>query len=449
MIYYPLCPTIRGQGVCSVLSLTVPIPFRVTREDTCPGQQRQYRVCQSGTCPADTVPFRNVQCALYNYRPIPGTQERNHWVPFYGAPNACDLNCLAVGRNFYYNFGRVLDGTKCGLDTAGTCINGHCLSAGCDGILGSDACGKCGGGNDSCILIKRVFREPFPSAGFFGYKNVTSIPAGAMQIKVTDRSHNFLALMNSSRRYVINGDWSVSWPGVFKVAGTEVHYSRTADSHESLEAAGPTDEDLHILVLFQEQNPGIEYEFWLPKEIYHNVQEDSSALRQQQPREGSLDFWVHTTPPSNQKKNTSRASLGIPQRNEDPITHRTGGCRKCKKLKGKSQRIKHYCQSDFVIRAKILGRRLLGKETRYDIQVKHAYKNQYPIVHREYIWVSNTCDCPLLQDRREYLMMATRHVNYEHTLNRILLSAESYVKPWSPREDHQLRDVNGLCATSP
>lgn len=101
--------------------------------------------------------------------------------------------------------------------------------------------------------------------------------------------------------------------------------------------------------------------------------------------------------------------------------------------------------SFIVFRARILEKRYIGQETRYDVQVKHTYRNHFPIVHREFVWVSNTCDCPLLTEQREYVLMARRHVNYEHTFNRILLQRGSYVRPWSPREDLQLRDVPKHC----
>lgn len=50
---------------------------------------------------------------------------------------------------------------------------GRCLSAGCDGLLGSgtleDRCGLCGGANDSCLFVQRVFRDagdcPIPPHG--------------------------------------------------------------------------------------------------------------------------------------------------------------------------------------------------------------------------------------------------------------------------------------------
>lgn len=41
--------------------------------------------------------------------------------------NPCELNCLALGHNFYYNFGRVLDGTACDKVPGAVCVNGRCL----------------------------------------------------------------------------------------------------------------------------------------------------------------------------------------------------------------------------------------------------------------------------------------------------------------------------------
>ncbi|XP_053143814.1 ADAMTS-like protein 5 [Hemicordylus capensis] len=436
--------------------------IRFPEEEMCRGKPRQYRVCELDDCPAGSTPFRAIQCSLYDGKPILESQTPYQWVPFHGAPNLCDLNCLAVGHNFYYTFGRVLDGTRCSPESRDLCINGRCLKAGCDRILGSDAqadaCGVCNGQNKSCIFIQQVFRGASPSSGFFGYKNVTRIPAGARHIKVTDRSRNYLALMNANQRYVINGDWAIDWPGEYEVAGTKVRYTRTADMHESFEAVGPTQEDLLVMVLFQEHNPGIEYQFWLPREQFRHIQSDASPLRQPQTRE------VEGDPPRGEPRpllqatavphfqNARAAARKTPQVWPTPPPARAptqpGRCGKCDTPKGKSQRIHHYCQSDFVFRARILTKRYIGLETRYDVQVKHTYRNRFPIVHREYVWVSNTCDCPLLAEQREYVLMARRHVNYEHTLNRILLQHGSYAHPWSPREDMLLREVPKRCPHS-
>ncbi|XP_064493184.1 ADAMTS-like protein 5 isoform X6 [Pseudopipra pipra] len=222
---------------------------RTPGEEPCTGDPRQYRLCQLQGCPSGSVPFRAMQCSLYDNKPVLGTSARYRWVPFHGAPNLCDLNCLAEGHNFYYSFGRVLDGTRCGPGSPDLCVGGRCLSVGCDGILGSgprpDACGHCDSG--SCVFVHRLFQGSDPSSGYFGYMNVTKIPAGATHIKVTDKSRNYLALMTSDGRYVLNGDWAIAWPGPYEAAGTRLTYTRAPDGTESLEAPGPTDQDLHVM----------------------------------------------------------------------------------------------------------------------------------------------------------------------------------------------------------
>lgn len=54
--------------------------------------------------------------------------------------------------------------------------------------------------------------------------------------------------MTSDGRYVLNGDWSIAWPGPYEVAGTRLRYARDPDGTESLEGPGPTDQDLHVMV---------------------------------------------------------------------------------------------------------------------------------------------------------------------------------------------------------
>ncbi|XP_068276994.1 ADAMTS-like protein 5 isoform X3 [Nyctibius grandis] len=340
------CSSSCGDGV----ALRTRRCLRSTEEEPCTGDPRQYRLCQLQGCPGGAVPFRAMQCSLYDNKPVLGAPARYRWVPFHGAPNVCDLNCLAVGHNFYYSFGRVLDGTRCGPGSPDLCVGGRCLSVGCDGILGSgarpDACGQCGGGHDTCLFVHRLFQGADPSSGYFGYMNVTKIPAGATHIKVTDKSRNYLALMTSDGRYVLNGDWSIAWPGPYEAAGTRLRYARAPDGTESLEAPGPTDEDLHVLVLLQEPNPGIEYEFWLPRGHPQPGRGHASPLRQPQPRGAG-------SPPP-QEPPVTPAPSPPPHRGfatepppRSPTGAAAGRCGRCRPAKGRSQRVRHFCQSDF------------------------------------------------------------------------------------------------------
>ncbi|KAK7808914.1 hypothetical protein U0070_005321, partial [Myodes glareolus] len=49
--------------------------------------------------------------------------------------------------------------------------------------------------------------------------------------------------------YYINGAWTIDWPRKFDVSGTAFHYKRPTDEPESLEALGPTSENLIVMVM--------------------------------------------------------------------------------------------------------------------------------------------------------------------------------------------------------
>lgn len=98
-----------------------------------------------------------------------------------------------------------------------------------------------------------------------------------------------------------------------------------------------------------------------------------------------------------------------------------------------------------VFRVKVLEKLYRGEETRYDVQIIHTYRNRYRVEHREFLWAPNRCDCPLLEEGHQYVLMLRRHINYERTLNRILLEEDSYAQPFRVREDSLLRPLEELC----
>ncbi|XP_036090102.1 ADAMTS-like protein 5 isoform X6 [Rousettus aegyptiacus] len=443
------CSSSCGRG----LSVRSRRCIRFPGEELCWGDPHEYRLCQLPDCPPGAMPFRDLQCALYNGHPVPSPQKTYQWVPFYGAPNQCDLNCLAVGHAFYHSFGRVLDGTPCSQGGQGLCVAGRCLNAGCDGLMGSDAredhCGRCGGANDSCLLVQRVFRD---AGTFAGYWNVTLIPKGARHIRAAHRSRNHLALMAGDGHYVLNGNWAVSPPGTYEAAGTHVVYTRAAGAEETLRAAGPTSQDLLLQVLLQEPNPGIEFEFWLPRERYGPFQEQTQALawslRQPQPRE------VEPQPPETAaapapdpprtptptpgeaevpRVGTSKEVRPVPDCTPHPTP--TDPCPPCLDTRGRAHRLLHYCGSDFVFRARVLGRLRQAQETRYEVRVQLVYKNRSPLQALEYMWAPGRCPCPPLALHREYLLAAQRIVSPDGTQDRLLLPHAGYARPWSPAED--------------
>ncbi|XP_045888292.1 ADAMTS-like protein 5 [Micropterus dolomieu] len=452
----------------------------------CAGDPRQYKICNTKGCPASSEDFREMQCAAYNDRPlVAGNSFR--WTTFHGGSNPCELSCLALGHNFYYNFGRVLDGTACDTEPGAVCVNGRCLKPGCDSILGSkqqeDACMVCGGQNTTCLHHKNVYQSNgLEAGGPFGYNEVAMIPAGATHIRVTDNSRNYLALQNGRSQFLINGNWKISIPGEYNVAGTKLLYRRSADTWESFEVPGPTQEDLHLMVLATDRNPGIEYEYWLPPDQYALHHGRRSPLRQAHHTANYLP-WVQPATATTFTATTTRAPpvttrphwflrpVKPPRQSSHHNRHRSPhqpilprlereenhrnllpqpspgrNCGKCRRVKGRRERQRQYCQKDFVFRGKVLGKLYRGEETRYDVQIIHTYRNSFRLEHREFLWVPNVCDCPHLEEGKQYILMVRRHINYEHTLNRILMEEESYVVPYRPREDELLRPLERLCS---
>ncbi|KAK3550489.1 hypothetical protein QTP86_030723 [Hemibagrus guttatus] len=233
----------------------------------CLGERKRYRSCSTDPCPAGAQDFREKQCADFDSMPFRG--KYYGWKPYTGGGvKPCALNCLAEGYNFYTERSpAVIDGTRCHADSLDICINGECKHVGCDNILGSDArediCRVCGGDGSTCETIKGLFNDSLPRGG---YMEVVQIPKGSVHIEVREvaMSKNYIALKSEGNDYYINGAWTIDWPRKFDIAGTAFHYKRPTDEVESLEALGATTENLVIMVLLQEQNPGIRYKFNVP-----------------------------------------------------------------------------------------------------------------------------------------------------------------------------------------
>uniref|UniRef100_A0A4W4GQF2 ADAMTS like 5 n=1 Tax=Electrophorus electricus TaxID=8005 RepID=A0A4W4GQF2_ELEEL len=362
-------------------------------------------------CPAGSVDFRELQCKAFDDRPVvAGIMYR--WTTFHRGSDPCELSCLALGHNFYYNFGRVLDGTPCVADPGAVCVNGKCLKPGCDLIFGSqqqeDACMVCGGQNTTCLHHRKRCNHCV-----FGFKCfIFCLPA----------------LQNGRSQYVINGHWRISVPGVYDVAGTKLLYRRSADTWESFDLPGPTQEDLHVMVLSTDRNSGIEYEYWLPPDRYALYHGKKSPLWQPY----HTNF-LPTAPPTTTTSTTPNLWIIL------IICLITF-------LLNHSYYLLNYFFAESVFRAKILQKVYVGEETRYDVQIIHTYRNRFRLEHREYLWAPNRCDCPLLEEGHQYILMVRRHINYEHTLNRILLEEDTYAQSYRPREDDLLRPLEELCS---
>ncbi|XP_034030554.1 ADAMTS-like protein 4 isoform X2 [Thalassophryne amazonica] len=244
----------------------------------CSGLEKGFRRCFSQQCGGSTSDSRAEQCAAFNTQEFMG--RLYNWEPFneVGLDKQCELTCRPVGYRFYVRQAeRVRDGTPCfNISTNDVCVEGHCLSEGCDGVLGSgsviDKCGVCDGRDSSCRKVVGSFQN---STVPLGYHRILDIPSGATFINITERraSPNYLAMRSGTGASVVNGRWAVDPPGEYHAGGTTFTYKRPRaqaegeeNKGESLSAPGPTTTQLQLYIIFHQQNPGIDYEFYIPVE---------------------------------------------------------------------------------------------------------------------------------------------------------------------------------------
>uniref|UniRef100_A0A3Q3H211 Papilin a, proteoglycan-like sulfated glycoprotein n=1 Tax=Labrus bergylta TaxID=56723 RepID=A0A3Q3H211_9LABR len=198
----------------------------------------------SQDCPEGSRDFREEQCSQFDGTDFQG--KRYKWLPYYGAENPCELNCMPRGENFFYRHrSAVVDGTPCHPGRKDVCVDGVCKRLGCDNMLESpqqeDPCLQCGGNGQSCHRVQN----------------------NTLCFNLSARA----AIKNLRGEYYLNGHWVIEFSRATPIAGTVLYYQRGAEGDnvpETIIGRGPTTEPLVVELISQEPNQGVEYEFYLP-----------------------------------------------------------------------------------------------------------------------------------------------------------------------------------------
>uniref|UniRef100_A0A7N8Y400 ADAM metallopeptidase with thrombospondin type 1 motif, 18 n=1 Tax=Mastacembelus armatus TaxID=205130 RepID=A0A7N8Y400_9TELE len=235
----------------------------------CSGSSRLNQLCNTRSCPHNTVDFRAQQCAEYNSKPFRGWYYKWKAYTKVDDEDICKLYCIAEDFDFFFAMSsKVKDGTSCSDHKGDVCIDGVCEEVGCDQILGSkaslDACGVCKGDNSTCKFFKGQYTLQHRANEYY---SMVTVPAGARSIHIQEMevSTSYLAVRSLKRKYYLTRDWTVDWPGKFHFGGTVFDYQRSFNKPESLYAAGPTNETLVFEILLQGKNPGVVWEYTLPR----------------------------------------------------------------------------------------------------------------------------------------------------------------------------------------
>ncbi|MBN3315903.1 ATS8 metalloproteinase, partial [Atractosteus spatula] len=249
----------------------------------CEGQRVKYQSCHIQPCEDNNgKSFREEQCEKYNsfnYVDIHGNVKQ--WIPKYAGVSPrdrCKLFCRARGSSEFKVFeAKVIDGTPCGPDTTSICVQGQCIKAGCDQVIGSnkklDKCGICGGNGSSCRKITGSLNK-----AVYGYNDIVTIPAGATNIDVKQRSHrgikhdgNYLAVRAEEGEYILNGNFSVSTVEQdIPVSGAVLRYSGSSTTLERLQSFHRLREPITVQLLAtagEVSPPKVKYTFFIPKDV--------------------------------------------------------------------------------------------------------------------------------------------------------------------------------------
>ncbi|CAL1675129.1 unnamed protein product [Lasius platythorax] len=248
--------------------------------DRCTGASRRFFSCNIQECPGEPTDFRAEQCAEFNNVPFEGTYY--DWIPYTGSPNKCELNCMPRGERFFYRHKvAVVDGTPCESEKNDVCVKGKCMHVGCDMMLGSDAkedaCRECGGDGSDCNTVTGLFDTDDLQVG---YIDILLIPEGATNIVIKEiqPSNNYLAIRNTTGHYYLNGNWRIDFPRSLRFSGTIFHYARDPQGFaapDTITALGPTNEPIYVVLLYQDRNVGVHYEYSIPKKFSSRTDPDS------------------------------------------------------------------------------------------------------------------------------------------------------------------------------
>ncbi|XP_045719113.1 A disintegrin and metalloproteinase with thrombospondin motifs 10 isoform X6 [Mirounga angustirostris] len=233
----------------------------------CLGERRRHRSCNTDDCPPGSQDFREMQCSEFDSVPFRG--KFYTWKTYRGGGvKACSLTCLAEGFNFYTErAAAVVDGTPCRPDTVDICVSGECKHVGCDRVLGSDLredkCRVCGGDGSACETIEGVFSPASPAAG---YEEVVWIPKGSVHIFIQDLnlSLSHLALKGDQESLLLEGLPGNPQPHRLPLAGTTFQLRQGPDQTQSLEALGPINASLIVMVLARTELAALRYRFNAP-----------------------------------------------------------------------------------------------------------------------------------------------------------------------------------------
>ncbi|GFR60351.1 A disintegrin and metalloproteinase with thrombospondin motifs 3 [Elysia marginata] len=183
-----ICAELKEDHPC--LALLVDIIGPAYDGEKCEGVDSAWETCVNETCES-YKDNRDGECAVWDSLQIRyGTHK---WEPFesHDAPSMCKQTCQSSYNGEVVTIDvHVSDGTPCTYtgNNSNICLDGRCLSVGCDGKINStkneDMCGVCAGDSTTCKVVEGTMAR-LPNSGT-GYLNVVTLPKGSRHIHIEE-----------------------------------------------------------------------------------------------------------------------------------------------------------------------------------------------------------------------------------------------------------------------
>ncbi|CAL4068157.1 unnamed protein product, partial [Meganyctiphanes norvegica] len=142
---------------------------------------------------------------------------------------------------------------------------------------------------------------------------------------------------------------------------------------------------------------------------------------------------LHPDKPKKKKKKKKPKPFGNPNKKKKkkgktklPVFCNSYVCKRPKKAK------ENFCTSDFVSRVEVLSSEEWIGERRYEVLVHQSYKNIIPLMHKEFLWLDNPCNCPRLRTGRTYILMGNTAVTRGREV-RFVLGSGTYVTKYNTK----------------
>lgn len=115
-----------------------------------------------------------------------------------------------------------------------------------------------------------------------GYNDILLIPSSATNIEIREvsPSNNYLAIRNLAGEYYLNGNWRIDFPRPLTFANAIWHYDRKPQGFaapDHLICMGPISEPVYLVLLYQDTNVGIRYEYSVPESSAHLSEPETYA----------------------------------------------------------------------------------------------------------------------------------------------------------------------------